>query len=1085
MGRLSRTLILAAGLLLGWWTGAALAQTVDHLLGSNNNAYVETTPKSAVTQGLPVQSGAAGNCLKTDGSALSWGTCGSGGGASLSNATPKVESGAGNAGDATDASRGDHAHPRLPLSSYGAQGAAGTCAKSDGAGGLRYGDCGSPRPLATLNPKIDGSAAPGTRTDVSRSDHVHPSQIPSESGQGSKCLKANTAGTGLEFGDCGGGGGGGGSGLTLTPLGAELRAPKRETQLDILSNHAACVKMNGQSEGDIIALRTREVDSIGREHRELAFFMLENRISGQQLKYIPSEAYKLTPSFSIDVTSSGDCDITADSNFNSDQYFQFYTVGGGGGGGGGSNPTIPQPTAAAKLKHLRVNATGAAYELADPPTPRAPSTAVPKVESGTGAVGDALAYARGDHVHPAAGGGGGGAPLSNSTPQPPGPPVPGDGTKASRDDHVHAPPLLSEVTPKVAKGGGNPGTNVIASRDDHVHPAQPITIPYATGVRALAVTGTPGTQNAASRGDHAHQLPWPNIAQQRNKVLAVNSDGTAVGWTVPASGVTLSDNLPKTASDGGRPGVGSQASRDDHSHPVGGLSNTVPAAPNLAGLPGESNVGARADHVHPSSTASGTLEQKVASIYLPEGATYQNATADDANIVRFKTGAVSDNLDDYQSPPSRIGPRQNRRFSRTMGATVIISNAALRNRYALREIRLSSDSRFDGQLRGLLPLSDLVGITGAPQGWTAFAAPTLTFTTFCSSPPRDLVCSQSNAINAILVKTTGIPIWAGDVLPSVLPPDLTDEVEDNEGAIEHLDAVTSDLIAGDPPAGWTDSPNAATAGIWLAGSIPSLAEARAGTYSPSISSGTFNTKVVVVRLPSTTSAARARVAIAGVGAEGAGVNELVTGYRLLGASSDGSFKYYRDSLALGSAVTGVKMQTTTAAHIGTSQYEGLPTRVKGWAIKGSGLPVPVESLPFGTPWVKLYNGNFSGTGQINIQLPNDAGAAIIAAQRDTEGAGVYRQFLVQFAWNIGTGEAEELVQTQALLPGVLLDGSVGQAGQGLRYYGVLPGLDAVCPIFLKASTTAAALLGNGSCQPDWGNQGNAHPTVYWNLWGRR
>ena len=39
-----------------------------------------------------------------------------------------------------------------------------------------------------------------------------------------------------------------------------------------------------------------------------------------------------------------------------------------GGGGGSTNPTIPDPTPAGALQHLRVNASGAAYELAVPPT---------------------------------------------------------------------------------------------------------------------------------------------------------------------------------------------------------------------------------------------------------------------------------------------------------------------------------------------------------------------------------------------------------------------------------------------------------------------------------------------------------------------------------------------------------------------------------------------------------------------------------------------------------------------------------------------------------------------------------------------
>lgn len=66
----------------------------------------------------------------------------------------------------------------------------------------------------------------------------------------------------------------------------------------------------------------------------------------------------------------------------------------------------------------------------------APATAVPLIESGAGAVGISLKYAREDHVHPALGGGGG---------------TPSD-----------APPLIDGVAA--------PGVSALYSRGDHVHP---------------------------------------------------------------------------------------------------------------------------------------------------------------------------------------------------------------------------------------------------------------------------------------------------------------------------------------------------------------------------------------------------------------------------------------------------------------------------------------------------------------------------------------------------------------------------------------------------------------------------------------
>jgi hypothetical protein len=62
-----------------------------------------------------------------------------------------------------------------------------------------------------------------------------------------------------------------------------------------------------------------------------------------------------------------------------------------------------------------------------------PATAIPLVESGTGAVGASVKYAREDHVHPS---GGGGAP-SNANPAMDGVAAPGVSALYSRGDHVH------------------------------------------------------------------------------------------------------------------------------------------------------------------------------------------------------------------------------------------------------------------------------------------------------------------------------------------------------------------------------------------------------------------------------------------------------------------------------------------------------------------------------------------------------------------------------------------------------------------------------------------------------------------------
>ena len=73
--------------------------------------------------------------------------------------------------------------------------------------------------------------------------------------------------------------------------------------------------------------------------------------------------------------------------------------GGGGGGGGGDTPSIPAPTPAGALEHLRVNAAGAAYELAAPPVARTPSDDTPALVAETGSPGTSEEYSRSDHVH--------------------------------------------------------------------------------------------------------------------------------------------------------------------------------------------------------------------------------------------------------------------------------------------------------------------------------------------------------------------------------------------------------------------------------------------------------------------------------------------------------------------------------------------------------------------------------------------------------------------------------------------------------------------------------------------------------------
>jgi len=155
-----------------------------------------------------------------------------------------------------------------------------------------------------------------------------------------------------------------------------------------------------------------------------------------------------------------------------------------------------------------------------------------------------------------------------------------------------------------------------------------------------------------------------------------------------------------------------------------------------------------------------------------------------------------------------------------------------------------------------------------------------------------------------------------------------------------------------------------------------------------------------------------------------------------------------------------------------------------------GWRAPADPPGFGHGWVKLYEGqsnNVGGGAQIDFDMTTDATEAVgfLAAMRDTAGMGVYRQFLFQVAWNIGTGDSEELVQAQAVLSGVPLEGSVAQVNQPVRYTGVLAGLGNVCPLALKATRTAVTVEGAGMCEVDWGNRGSNNVNLFWKLWGHR
>ena len=272
---------------------------------------------------------------------------------------------------------------------------------------------GETTPLSDATPQPLGTPAPGSSADASRGDHVHllPGQIaintgainavrqvPPVSGQGSNllavnsgatayqwesassavlrglpaltghggnCLKVNIAGTGLEYGSCGSGGGGEGSGYTVSSAFTTTQQALASSGTVRFETNAAQLQNCQNSDAVIIRLSGGDV----------AGSALRNSASGNP-NYIASFSWEISNvGRSVEVqiscnTAGTYAGISWDISGNSVRpTFSLYWVkfGSGSNGGGGTNPTIPAPTAAGSLKHLRVNQAGAAYELADPP----------------------------------------------------------------------------------------------------------------------------------------------------------------------------------------------------------------------------------------------------------------------------------------------------------------------------------------------------------------------------------------------------------------------------------------------------------------------------------------------------------------------------------------------------------------------------------------------------------------------------------------------------------------------------------------------------------------------------------------------
>jgi len=496
-------------LLSGLWSAQVFGQSPpDFILGTVDGAYKLVTPQAAATAGLPDQTAKANNCLKTDGSALSWGACGTGTDIDPSDATPKVSAGGGVAGSSSDYSRGDHAHPAPPMRALSDAKPAptGAAAVTGTATAASRGDHVHNTTFSPQAPKLSGTAAAGSSELPARSDHIHPkqpSELPSLSGEAGKVLTVNTDASGVEW--------------TAKGSGAET-GPFKIVQRADTSDSSARTWNPG----------TVDVIAAARKSGEKKLFLLQPNTAGQTLSFAAwdvSSGARFECNFNR--SSSNVWTYVATGSQNCTSGVLIFEVQGASGGG------------------------------AETPL----SNALPKV-AGTAAAGGASAASRGDHVHPTqplssfgtvgtdglcakSDGSGGlkyadcGSPriLTNKLPKVAGTAAPGSDTQVSRSDHVH--PLqpaapLSDKTPTATNAAADAGTGTSASREDHIHNTT-----FSGLAPKAAGTARAGSSEIPARSDHIHPKQpseLPSLSGEAGKVLTVKTDASGVEWTAKGSG---------------------------------------------------------------------------------------------------------------------------------------------------------------------------------------------------------------------------------------------------------------------------------------------------------------------------------------------------------------------------------------------------------------------------------------------------------------------------------------------------------------------------------------------------------------------
>ena len=433
--------------------------------------------------------------------------------------------------------------------------------------------------------------------------------------------------------------------------------------------------------------------------------------------------------------------------------------------------------------------------------------------------------------------------------------------------------------------------------------AAPVTVGITVKITATAAETISDIRFSSNAGVTLWQL--------RDPILAAGGGG---GTATP-----LSDATPKVESGSGAAGSATAASRGDHVHPARSLTIPVPSTltPKVAGTAtiGTDAGYSRGDHVHPSGGGGSATP-------------LSDATPKALGTAAAGSATSASRGDHVHKRPTEIA--ENTAAIATQAAEDVRLKAAI--------VSVENDIyRPSGNLKtgDVLTAVDCKGspVANCMSEWKAPPSGGGTG----GNLPAFAGAGKHLATNA---DDDGAE-W---VTP---PPDLTDQVGDNSGAIEDLNFLTQDMVAGTPSTAWATVTDASNAGIALFNGAASCNAARGATYVASVSSGVAG-KFPIVRVKAGFALANVRIQITGQGT----ATDLISGWVLLCTSSDGGFAYYHDNAldgaqaAFGTGVTAVAVQTTGGAHVGTSKYLGDPTQVERWAIVGNAAGVPItKTLP--------------------------------------------------------------------------------------------------------------------------------------------